>query len=68
MAAIDIEKAFDYLPRDVIWKSFTQRGINSELINVIASTYNNTRNYVRTSHIQSEFVTMEDYLTLNYSI
>lgn len=60
VAFIDIEKAFDCVPRDWIWKCLSKRGINSKLKNAIASIYRRTRNYVRVGGMQSEeFLTKE---------
>lgn len=57
---IDIEKAFDSVPRAVIWNSLKKRKINEKLSKCIKSVYNNTRNIVRTGNLESkEFVTKE---------
>lgn len=60
VAFVDIEKAFDSIPRKEIWNSLEQRGISNKLEKAIYSLYRNTRNYVRRGNLQSEeFVTKE---------
>jgi Reverse transcriptase (RNA-dependent DNA polymerase)/Endonuclease-reverse transcriptase len=60
MAFIDIQKAFDSVPRRLIWKSLQQRGVGNRLRNNIKSIYQTTRNYVRKDNKQSEeFITKD---------
>lgn len=60
VAFLDIQKAFDSVPRQKIWISLQQRGIDQGLIGAIRSIYKNTRNYVRTGNLHSEeFITKE---------
>lgn len=60
VAFLDLEKAFDSIPRQQIWTSLKKRGINLSLIDAIKSIYKRTRNYVRTGNQQSEeFITKE---------
>lgn len=60
VAFIDLQKAFDSVPRELIWDSLKRRGIKNRLRKNIASLYKNTRNYVRTNNTESEeFVTKE---------
>ena len=39
MAFIDLEKAFDRVPREVVWWALRKRGVDEWLINVIKSMY-----------------------------
>src|SRR5437870_13706674 len=39
MAFIDLEKAFDRVPREVVWWALRKRGVDEWLINVIRSMY-----------------------------
>lgn len=60
VAFIDLEKAFDSVPRENIWKSLKRREVDNKLSNNIKNLYKNTRTYVRTGNLQSsEFVTSE---------
>lgn len=59
---IDLEKAFDRIQRDVVWKSLKRRGVNNRLRLSIASMYHNTRNYVRLSHTRTEEFPVNDGL------
>ena len=60
IAFLDLEKAFDSIPREVVWRSLSERGVDRRLIDCIASIYKTTRNYVRTGNLKSrEFVTKE---------
>lgn len=54
LAFLDLEKAFDSVPRKELWNSLKRRNINENLITNIASIYKRTRNYVRTNNTQSE--------------
>src|SRR5207244_8784439 len=39
IAFIDLEKAFDRVPREVVWRALRKRGVGEWLINVIKSMY-----------------------------
>src|SRR5207245_4481876 len=39
MAFIDLEKAFDRIPREVVWWALRKRGVDEWLINVVKSMY-----------------------------
>ena len=39
MAFIDLEKAFDRVPREAVWWALRKRGVDEWLINVIKSMY-----------------------------
>ena len=59
-AFIDIEKAFDRVPRSAINESMVKRNISTKLRQAIMSLYRTTRNYVRTDNMESrEFVVKE---------
>ncbi|XP_031358768.1 uncharacterized protein LOC116182371 [Photinus pyralis] len=53
MAFLDLEKAFDRVPRSVIWKSLTQRKVSAKLIEGIKGLYENNKSYVRKNNRQS---------------
>lgn len=57
---IDLEKAFDRVPRQKVWTSLMKRGVSPKLQRTIKSIYNNTRNYViSNNNISEEFITRE---------
>lgn len=59
-AFLDLEKAFDRLPRAEIEKCLRKRGVDPQLRRAIMSLYQNTRSYIRTDNLQSgEFVINE---------
>lgn len=59
VAFIDLEKAFDSIPRNIVWNSLRRR-INGKLFGTIMSLYKNTRNCVRTGNMESpEFTTKQ---------
>jgi len=47
---IDMEKAFDRINREDIWKILNSRGIPNGIIQGIQSFYVETKNYVRMRH------------------
>lgn len=53
-AFLDLEKAFDRLPRSEIQKALIKKNIDQNLRNAIMSFYVNTRSYVRTDNMHSE--------------
>lgn len=53
-AFIDLEKAFDKVPREKVWISLEKRGVNSKLQRAIKVIYKNTRNYVISNNERSE--------------
>ena len=54
VAFLDLEKAFDSIPRDIVWNCLKRRGVGGRLLGSIVSLYRKTRNYVRTGNLQSE--------------
>ena len=47
MAFVDLEKAFDRVPQDVIWWAMRKLGIDEWLVRLVQSTYKDVRNRVR---------------------
>ena len=47
MAFIDMEKAFDHVPRDVIWWAMRKLGMDEWLVHLIQSIYKEVRSRVR---------------------
>ena len=57
---IDLEKAFDSVPREKLWKVLEERGINQKLLRVIKNVYNNNENRViQQSKMSEPFTTHE---------
>ena len=53
LAFIDLEKAFDSVPRTKIWESLKNRGIRSKIIKVVQRLYKNNVNYVIGKNMRS---------------
>ena len=51
---IDLEKAFDRVPREVLWWSMRKAGIEEWLIRTVQSMYRSTKSKVRVGHTYSE--------------
>ena len=47
MAFVDLEKAFDRVPRDVIWWAMRKLGIDEWLVRLVQSMYKDVRSRVR---------------------
>ena len=54
MAFVDLEKAFDRVPRDVIWWSMRKLGIEEWLVRLVQSMYKDVRSRVRVGDGYSE--------------
>ena len=44
-AFVDLEKAFDRVPRSMIWESLQRRGIDEKMLKVVRSLYKKSTNY-----------------------
>ena len=54
MAFVDLEKAFDQVPRDVIWWAMRKLGIDEWLVRLVQSMYKDVRSRVRVGDGYSE--------------
>ena len=54
MAFVDLEKAFDRVPRDVIWWAMCKLGIDEWLVSLVQSMYKDVRSRVRVGDGYSE--------------
>ncbi|GKC19806.1 retrovirus-related pol polyprotein LINE-1 [Tanacetum coccineum] len=55
MAFLDLEKAYDSVPRELIWKTLVYKGTSRRYIKVIRDMYDGAKTYVRTSIGNTEF-------------
>nr|GEU69736.1 retrovirus-related Pol polyprotein LINE-1 [Tanacetum cinerariifolium] len=56
---IDLEKAYDSVPRDLIWKTLIDKGASRRYIKVIMDMYNSAKTRVRTSIGNTKFFPVE---------
>ena len=60
MTSIDLEKAFDRVPREKIWESLQIRDVSNKLKSAVKSLYRNNNNYVISQNCKSKyFITTE---------
>ena len=50
LAFVDLESAFDWVPRKVIWWAMQKRGIEEWIVRFVQAMYNSTRSKVRVLH------------------
>ena len=48
MIFIDLEKAYDKVPREVLWWAITKKGIPQKYINILQDMYQQTKTNIRT--------------------
>ena len=56
VAFIDLEKAFDHVPRDVIWWAMCKLGIDEWLVGLVQSMYKDVRSSVRVGTARSSML------------
>ena len=54
MAFVDLEKAFDRVPRKVIWWALRKLGVDERIVCLVQGTYSNARSRVRVGEGYSE--------------
>ncbi|KAL6546860.1 hypothetical protein OROMI_022581 [Orobanche minor] len=59
MVFIDLEKAYDKIPRDVIWRSQEERSVSSPYVTAIKDMYSQVRTCVRTPVGDTQFFPVE---------
>ncbi|GJW69835.1 retrovirus-related pol polyprotein LINE-1 [Tanacetum coccineum] len=59
LALIDLEKAYDSVPRDLIWKTLIDKRASRRYIKVIRDMYTGAKTWVRTSIGNTEFFSVE---------
>ncbi len=55
MVFLDLEKAYDHLPREKVWTCLQQKGVSNTLVERIKSMYQRCESCVQTSHGLSEW-------------
>ena len=53
-AFVDLEKAFDGVPRDVVWWAWRMQGVEEWLVKIIQCIYRNSRSCVRVNKTVSD--------------
>nr|GEU53273.1 ataxia telangiectasia mutated family protein [Tanacetum cinerariifolium] len=62
MDFLDLEKAYDSVPRELIWKTLVDKGTSRRYIRVIRGMYNGAKTRVRTSIRSIEFFPVDVWL------
>lgn len=60
LAFIDLEKAFDKVPREKLWQIMRKRKINEKMVKNIESIYKHNKSYVRTRNMNSTTFTTKE--------
>ena len=50
VAFLDLEKAYDPIPRDVVYWFLMERGVPEKMVNLVKETYDQVKTKVRASH------------------
>jgi hypothetical protein len=62
MVFIDIEKAYDSVPRKLLWQALEQASISEHIIDILKSVYSNNRCQVKVgSHFLGSFIPPRDF-------
>lgn len=62
LAFLDLEKAFDRVPRAAIWESLKNRNVSNKMIRVIQRLYKSGENYIIRKNMKSEKFTVDSGL------
>ncbi|KAK3525845.1 hypothetical protein QTP70_010916 [Hemibagrus guttatus] len=54
MCFVDLEKAFDRVPRGILWEVLWEYGVHGPLLNAVRSLYNRSRSLVRIASCKSD--------------
>ncbi|KAK3558549.1 hypothetical protein QTP86_019017 [Hemibagrus guttatus] len=54
MCFVDLEKAFDCVPRGILWEVFWEYGVHGPLLRAVRSLYNRSRSLVRIASCKSD--------------
>ena len=58
MCFVDLEKAYDRVPRDLMWECLGEYGVDDELVRAIASLYKSCKACVRANGVKSRSFTV----------
>ena len=59
MVFIDLEKAYDKIPRNVMWSSLDKHKVPSKYVTLIKDMYNNVMTSVRTNDGNTDYFTIK---------
>ena len=59
MSFVDLEKAFDRIPRDLIWWCLRKEGVPEEYVNIVQHTYRSSKTQVVTQKGETEYFPIE---------
>src|SRR5215469_4761910 len=62
MTFIDIEKAYDSIPKEVVWKMPERKGIENGMIDMIKAMYSRSESCVKTASWKSDWFMVENGL------
>ena len=63
MAFLDLKKAYDRVPREVVYWSLRKRGVPEYLVKMIEVTYKGARTRVRTEYGKTDAFDYKDWST-----
>ena len=59
MVFVDLEKAFDRIPRDLIWWCLRKKGVPEEYVNIVQDMYRSGKTQVVTQNGETEYFPIE---------
>ena len=59
MVFVDLEKAFDRIPRDLIWWCLRKKGVPEESVKIVQDMYRSSKTQVVTQKGETEYFTIE---------
>ena len=59
MVFVDLEKAFDRIPRDLIWWCLRKKGVPEEYVKIVQEMYRSSKTQVVTQKSETEYFPIE---------
>ena len=59
MVFVDLEKAFDRIPRDLIWRCLRKKGVPEEYVKIVQDMYGSSKTQVVTQKGETEYFPIE---------
>ncbi len=59
MLCVDLENAFDRIPRDLIWWCLKKKGVPEEYVNIVQDMYRSSKTQVVTQKGETEYFPIE---------